>query len=89
VGVRLKDTRIFLSLRHETQKRFIFQKKNAQKYFVRFEVFPSHLVLIAENLNLRCGNATKGYAELFVVGPQDTKTFYPLTAKRSKALRTF
>jgi hypothetical protein len=43
VGVRLKSgTLNFLSSGHETQKRFILQQENAQKDFVRFEVFASY-----------------------------------------------
>jgi len=39
VGVRLKGGALnFLSSGFETQKSFIYQQENAQKYFVRYEV---------------------------------------------------
>ena len=38
---RFSGMQNFLSSRNETQKRFFHKHKNAQKYFVRFEVFYS------------------------------------------------
>ena len=46
-------------------------------------------VLIAENSNLRCGSAIKGYAKLFVVGAREAKTFCSSNRKRLKVLSTF